>query len=397
MKWTNRFSSLRVGYAIGIALIFILSNTLMCSLASVLIDKYICIFAINICFLCLFFLLLTRKRLEGQLPEFNYITYGKIALVVLINWAFIIVSTNLALDFFIPFIILPVVSSTVFDDSLSFIFSLYLLVISALAWDYSSYIILCYMTLLAFGGFLIPFFKKSEPIQKLYALILIFTINTLISIVFYYFNYIELTFAVLIYGILSGLSACILTGGLVSLLNRFIERAQVESYEDFLDPDYSLYNEIKQFSSVEFLHASRISRLSRKCAEAINANADLAACAGFYYRLGKIEGEPVIDNAIKIANNHGFPADVIQILSEFGAIVFLPSSKESAIVQMVDSVVTKVELFDSDSMSSSWNQNMVIYQTINELSQKGFYDNSGLSMNQFLIIREILANEDILA
>ena len=40
---------------------------------------------------------------------------------------------------------------------------------------------------------------------------------------------------------------------------------------------------------------------------------------------------------------------------------------------------------------------MVIYQTINELSQKGVYDNSGLSMNQFLIIRNILANEDILA
>ena len=52
---------------------------------------------------------------------------------------------------------------------------------------------------------------------------------------------------------------------------------------------------------------------------------------------------------------------------------------------------------DKDSMKSTWNQNMVIYQTINELSQKGFYDNSGLTMNQFLVIREILANEDILA
>ena len=59
--------------------------------------------------------------------------------------------------------------------------------------------------------------------------------------------------------------------------------------------------------------------------------------------------------------------------------------------------ITKVELFDADSMSSSWNQNMVIYQTINELSQKGYYDNSGLTMNQCLVIREILANEDILA
>ena len=105
----------------------------------------------------------------------------------------------------------------------------------------------------------------------------------------------------------------------------------------------------------------------------------------------------MIDNALKLANDYCFPNDVTQILAEYGGIIYLPSSKESAIVHMVDSVVTKVELFDKDAMSSTWNQNMVIYQTINELSQKGVYDNSGLSMNQFLIIRNILANEDILA
>ena len=105
----------------------------------------------------------------------------------------------------------------------------------------------------------------------------------------------------------------------------------------------------------------------------------------------------MIDNALKLANDNCFPSDVTQILAEYGGIIYLPSTKESAIVHMVDSVVTKVELFDKDAMSSSWNQNMVIYQTINELSQKGVYDNSGLTMNQFLAIREILANEDILA
>ena len=105
----------------------------------------------------------------------------------------------------------------------------------------------------------------------------------------------------------------------------------------------------------------------------------------------------MIDNALKLACDNCFPADVTQILAEYGGIIYLPSTKESAIVHMVDSVVTKVELFDADAMSSSWNQNMVIYQTINELSQKGLYDNSGLTMNQFLTIREILANEDILA
>ena len=397
MRHTNRFSTIRILYTVAIALIFILGNTLLCSLASVLIDKYICIIAINICFFCLFVLLIIRRRLEDNLPENNYISYGKIAAVVLLEWVITILCSDFAPSFFAPLIVLPIIASAVFDDSLASAFSLYLVIITALCWDYSVYMVLSYVTMILFGGLISSFLKKGEVLQKLYALVLLFATTTLISIIFYYFNYLELTFSVFVYGLGAGVIACLITVVALPILHKKVERAQNIVYEDFLDEDYVLYNEIRKFSLIEFRHALRLSRLSRKCAAAINANEELAACAGFYYRLGKIEGEPVIDNAIKIANNHCFPYDVIQIMYEYGGIVSLPSSKESAIVHMVDSVVTKVELFDSDSMSSSWNQNMVIYQTINELSQKGFYDNSGLTMNQFLTIREILVNEDILA
>ncbi len=397
MKWTNRFSTIRVGYSIGIALVFIIANTVMCSFSSMLVDKYICVTAINICFFCLFMLLIIRRRLEIKLPEYNYISYGKIFVIVLVEWVITIICGFTAVDFFAPFIILPIIGSLIFDDSLNYALSIYLIIISSLCFDYSSYMVICYITMVMFGGLISGFVKKGQAIQRLYALIILFLITTLVSIVFYYFNYLEINSAVLIYGLVEGVISSVVAIIVIPFFSEYIEKVQKVAYEDFLDPDYTLYNDIRKFSLIELQHSIRLSELSRKCANAINANEGLAACAGFYYRLGKIEGEPMIDNAIKIANNFCFPVDVIQILSEYGGIITLPSSKESAIVHMVDAVVTKVELFDSDSMSSSWNQNMVIYQTINELSQKGFYDNSGLTMNQFLIIREILANEDILA
>ena len=37
---------------------------------------------------------------------------------------------------------------------------------------------------------------------------------------------------------------------------------------------------------------------------------------------------------------------------------------------------------------------MVIYQTLNEYSASGIYDQSGLGMNMFLKIREYLVNEE---
>lgn len=45
-------------------------------------------------------------------------------------------------------------------------------------------------------------------------------------------------------------------------------------------------------------------------------------------------------------------------------------------------------------MASEWNQDMVIYQTLNEYSASGIYDQSGLGMNMFLKIREYLVNEE---
>ena len=132
------------------------------------------------------------------------------------------------------------------------------------------------------------------------------------------------------------------------------------------------------------------------CAGEIGADAPCAMMAGFYYRLGKMEGEPEIDNALRLANNHCFPTDVMAVMEEYGGILRLPQTPESASVHMVDALVTKIELLDQDTMSSTWNQDMVIYQTLNELSQKGIYDESGISINQFLKIREKLVREDSL-
>ena len=96
-----------------------------------------------------------------------------------------------------------------------------------------------------------------------------------------------------------------------------------------------------------------------------------------------------MDNGVSISQNRCLPEPVVRIISEYGGIMQKPSTPESAIVQMVDSLVTKVEAL-GDTMESSWNQEMLIYQTLNEFSNEGMYDESGLTMNQFLKIRDCL-------
>ena len=46
-----------------------------------------------------------------------------------------------------------------------------------------------------------------------------------------------------------------------------------------------------------------------------------------------------------------------------------------------------------NQMDSGWNKQMLIYQTFNDLSLSGIYDDSGISINQFLRIRNVLVKE----
>ena len=112
--------------------------------------------------------------------------------------------------------------------------------------------------------------------------------------------------------------------------------------------------------------------------------------------MGRWIGEPYIKNAIKKAESLCFPADLVSILSEYYGEEHLPSSPESALIHMVDAVVIRLEAMEKDVGQSVWNRDIVIYQAVNDFSSSGIYDHSGMSMNQFLKIREFLAKEELL-
>lgn len=153
-----------------------------------------------------------------------------------------------------------------------------------------------------------------------------------------------------------------------------------------------LVQEIKKYSEIDYTHARKVSQVSYQCAEYIGADSALAMAAGFYYRVGKLEGEPFVENGVNFAVHNHFPEDMVKILYEYNGELKKPSTIESAIVQMIDCIVTKTELIGE--INTVWNREMMIYQTLNEKSSEGLYDESGIGMNQFLKIREFLAKKE---
>lgn len=357
-----------------------------------LIDQTLCLVFITIVFAIVVAISVMHKRNRKELVDFDT-SYGRLCLRLLYCWI-IIIAGNFLPEFLVPVALLPIILTTVCDETVSLSISLYMIISLCYVQHSNNILMICYILIMLVSQVSSSYMKTSEDKMRPDVIVIIFSSNVMITLICYYLlNYnMQLPFVIstLILGAVSALFF-----GL--LFNPLLERSikdNTNKYNTILSKDYSLVKDIKNYSLAEYTHAVKVSSLARECAKVIEANEMCAACGGFYYRLGRMEGEPEIDNAVRVATENCFPRDVITIISEYGGIVSKPSTPESAIVHMVDMLVTKIELMDRETMSSSWNQDMVIYQTLNDYSQAGYYDNSGLSMNQFLKVRQRLVNEE---
>ena len=165
--------------------------------------------------------------------------------------------------------------------------------------------------------------------------------------------------------------------------------------EKLLSPEHPVQKMMQGFSTGDYKHAHRVSMICGKCAQLAGVKVDVCMVGGMYYRLGRMYGRPYVANGVKIAMDNDFPPEVVDILSEYEGEYRNPTTVESAIVNIVDCVVAKLEMVDDKTFSSEWNREMLIYNTLNEKSKSGIYDHSGLSMNMFLKIRDFLVKEAI--
>ena len=167
--------------------------------------------------------------------------------------------------------------------------------------------------------------------------------------------------------------------------------------QDMLDEEFEAAKELRRFSAKEYEHAKLVSKVAKECAHIAGADETLCAVGGLYYRIGIIKGEQIAENGELVAAEKCFPEKIYQIIKEYYGELALPSTPESAIVQMIDGVLCRIEEMRANDEMNDWNKDMAIYHTLTEFSSNGMYNESGLSMHKFLEIREYLVKEEPLS
>ena len=382
---------------VNIGLIFLVAigfSVIAGRMSGMYLDQLLGIGALTVLFMVLFAFLLIYERKRKRISNNRETDYGKIFKGFLLSAILTVIFLFLP-EFTSPVMILPILMSAVGTYELAVCSSFFFCTVLEMAKGCQSYEILC-CTMLLLAGFMITHMLEDTR-NKMWYLILIFAVAVLIPVLFSYFFYQEPHYDIL------GKAA--IGAALTDLAAAFVypfltkqKEAEIDNFlTDITEEDYGLLRELKKFSRQEYRHALRVSGIAEKCASIVGADAAVCKAAGLYYRIGILDGDPMVANGVAIAQDQCFPEKVTEILSEYYGIEKMPSTIESAIVQIVDGMIKKLEALEKTSkIAGGWNKEMVIYQTLNEFSAQGLYDQSGLSMNMFLKIREYLVKEEAL-
>ena len=394
----HKLSLRRLTYMSGVFVLFLGGTCVLAVQNRMLLDELFCTLIVDAVFFGIFAICLLRGRISGK-TGYQGTDYSRLFVYMVLAWAVAIAGSYMP-DFLLPVGFMAFIFCTYFTDAIALGMGLYFVTQICMLCGRGTYLIYCYCLLLVCNVFFAVYLREIQGRGRLlFATVLLLTgcANAFLPIVFYYFTFAKLDRQMMMQ---VGIEAVLLVGFAALFYLRlwnYNQRERAVALELLLEDDYPLLQELRKYSKVEYQHGRKVSHLAAVCGREIGADEQICAVGGLYYRIGKMTGPPEIDSAVKTVTNQCFPPAVIAILEEFEGKKRRPQTPESAIVQMVDALVTKIDLMDKDVMSSVWNESMVIYQTLNEFSNDGMYDEAELSMNQFLKVREKLVQEGIAA
>ena len=375
-----------------IAVLTVLLSILFAYVKGLRVDSLLIVLMTDIIFLAVVLYMLESCRMAGSFGSGQSCNYGRIA-----DWYGIFCAVAAGCCF-LPSFACPAAAMALFLSMVSTVeaaitLSGFLCVLLGIAQGGDFYALAAYCVLIVIGAQLAKTMRDKK--LRFWGCLVLFGVSVCIPLLFHYLAYERSSLRIFGLNVLFGAATVFAYTVFAERIYDKSDQEDESTYEKIIDENYPFVVDMKNYSMAEYIRAVKAATISRRCASLIGANELAAAAGGFYYRVGILEGEPFVENGVRLAKEGCFPAAVTEILSEYGSEEKLPSTRESAIVHMVDAYIRKAEQLKSQETSDSWNPEMVIYQMLNELSASGIYDNSGLSMNQFLKVRELLVHEEI--
>lgn len=167
-----------------------------------------------------------------------------------------------------------------------------------------------------------------------------------------------------------------------------------EVYQSINDQEYELMKELKKKTNSSYMNAIHTAYLCDRIAKEMQYNTDLAKAGGYYHKIGKIYGENSEENIGKIAEEHHFPEELTELLSEY--VKKQPfHTKEGAVVGVSDAIITMINYLIKKKKVENPNYEEVIDAIFEKKMQDGSFNCCPLTYGEIVQIRKILKGETL--
>lgn len=383
----DRFSPKRMIRMLGILISVALYSVFLAIICKFTIDRVLVLVFVNALYLPLLIAVIEMERIRGHMNRNERSDFHQLFL------CFLATSACYVGFFFMPAYMAPVMIPVMIlscggNELIGILGGIYFNTLLCMCSSGSFYEYAAYTMLTVLSGILLMVISQKK--YKIYGCIMTVALSFAVPSIFYYISSFEINYHQYLSAGCSMILTAVFSYFFADRLYYYTKHEKERTLAEIIAENFPLVQEIKNYSEIDYAHARKVSSVAEECAKELGADDKTVAAAGFYYRIGKLEGEPFVENGVRLAEINCFPKNVVKILSEYNGELNAISSIESAIVHIVDSIVTKFELLDKETVKNSWNHDIIIYQTLNEKSAAGLYDEANLGMNQFIKIREFL-------
>ncbi|MBQ2745916.1 MAG: HDIG domain-containing protein [Lachnospiraceae bacterium] len=330
----------------------------------------------------LIYLVVTEKKLLAMMSMYHFVLIGTIICVLLpIKY--------------MPFMLIPMVMAAVYDLKAGFITSISVSCVMLVNFDeYPMYIFgIVIPVICASACFAI---WKHKEIYKNMAGILFFVSTELVSVLAfkYYCDGIGMeyeTVGFVVSMMVVGILTMVVANVLGILINWVLKMKTPAIYlKKISDDNFVAIRLIKNKSTSLYYHSTEVAELARLAARRIGADEELAYAGGIYHDLGKVAGNEYIKEGLALAEKYGIPKSVKAIMVEHNVKSRLPRSREAAIVMMCDTAISAVEYLKGTMDKKDMSEKVIIENALNKRVSSGALHKSGLTIEEFDKIKEVL-------
>lgn len=161
------------------------------------------------------------------------------------------------------------------------------------------------------------------------------------------------------------------------------------------DPEYNLLVRLKELDRDAYFHAIHTAYLSEKVARRIGIDPALTKAGGYYHKIGLLQGKDTIQNTILVATADKFPRSLIRLLKEYGIKNNGKVSKEAAVVQIADVVVSSVSYMFRKDKNAVLDYDKIIDVIIKKKIEGGDFAYCQLTMEELSEIKKCFAEEKL--